>query len=430
MNNIGTSTLPDDQVEWLFLDLNSFFASCQQQDNPAFRGKPLIVVPADGVDTTCAIAASTEAKRLGIKTGTPVWEARQKCPDIIMVGGGHKRYVEYHNKVMTAIESCLHVDHILSIDECACKLLGDERIVDNALAMARKVKSAIRDQVGECLTSSIGLAPNRFLGKLASNMQKPNGLTVLTKADLPHKIMHLPPRALPGIGPRMEKRLDSHAIFTMADLYAADLHLLRTIYNGVEGERMYQKLRGIEPWRAPTIPRAISHEHVLEPALRNADGMHAFSHYLLAKAAERLRGKGLACQRLSFNMKYQKGPREFGRESRDITFHPTDDTLVLLRILNEQIFASLPQRRPFRIGVAVSDFVPAGQTQGDFFDVRPANTLGPALDKLNGKYGRGTIYFGGVENTPHGKSIMDFTSRIAFQRVPQLSEYDDRKKKK
>lgn len=420
----------DSRVAWLFLDLNSFFASCEQQDNPVWRGKPLIVVPAMDVETTCAIAASYEAKRLGIKTNTPVWEAKQKCPGLILVSGGHRRYVEYHNKIIAAIESCLHVDHILSIDECACKLLGDEQIVENAVALAKKVKTAIATQVGECLTSSIGLAPNRFLGKLASNMQKPNGLTVLTRADLPHKILHLKPRDLPGIGPRMERRLDQHSIFTMADLYAADVHLLRTIWNGVEGERMYQKLRGIEPYRPPSLPRVIGHEHVLEPALRNTPSMHAFAHYLLAKAAERLRGKGMACQRLSLHVKWQLQGRAWAKESRDVTFHATDDTLTLIRILNEQIFAKLPLLTPFRIGVALSDFVPATGAQGDLFATKPTGTLSPALDKLNSKYGRGTVYFGGVESSPHGKNIQNFTSRIAFQRVPKLSEYEERKKKK
>lgn len=422
---------PANTVEWLFLDLNSFFASCEQQDNPAWRGRPLIVVPSMGVETTCAIAASYEAKRLGIKTGTPVWEAKQKCPGLIMVAGGHRRYVEYHNKVMAAIESCLHVDHVLSIDECACRLLGDEQIVENAIALAKKVKAAIAAQVGQCLTSSIGLAPNRFLGKVASNMQKPNGLTVLTRADLPHKIAHLKPRDLPGVGPRMERRLDMHSIFTMADLYAADMPLLRKIWHGIEGERMYQKLRGIEPYRPPSVPRVITHEHVLEPALRNTAGMQAFAHYLLAKAAERLRGKGLACQLLGFYVKWQLPNKQWGRGGREIRFHATNDTLALIRILNEHIFPHLPLLTPFRVGVALSDFVPATAVQGDLF--APASTmlahrnLSPALDKLNSKYGRGTVYFGGVEGSAHGRDIHNFTSRIAFQRVPKLSEYDERK---
>lgn len=419
----------DDRVAWLFLDLNSFFASCEQQDHPEWRGRPLIVVPAQGVDTTCAIAASYEAKRLGIRTGTPVWEAKQKCPDLIMVGGGHRRYVEYHNAVIAAIESCLHVDHVLSIDECACKLLGDEQIVANAIALAKKVKATVARDVGECLTSSIGLAPNRFMGKVASNMQKPNGLTVLTPADLPHKIMHLRPRDLPGVGPRMEKRLDTHGIFTMADLYQADVHLLHKIYNGVEGERLYQKLRGIEPWRAPTVPRVISHEHVLEPGLRTQQGLHAFAHYLLAKSAERLRAKGLTCQRLVLSIKWHNGARDFSRDARAVSFHATADTLALIRILNEQIFPKLPLSKPFRLGIALTDFAAAGAMQGDLFapttNQRTNEKLSPALDALNTKYGRGTVYFGGAN-----RELYQFTSRIAFSRVPKLSEYDSRNKKK
>lgn len=418
------------RVYWLFLDLNSFFASCEQQDNPRYRGRPLIVAPAGGVDTTCAIAASYEAKRLGIKTNTPVWEARQKCPELIIVSGNHRRYVEYHHAVMQAIESCLHVDCVLSIDECACRLLGDEQLVPNATALAQKIKATIRTQVGACLTSSIGLAPNRFLAKVASNMQKPNGLTVLTIADLPDKILHLTPRDLPGIGPRMEKRLDAHGIFTIADLYAADMHVLRHIYHGIEGERLYQKLRGIEPWTPPSQARVIGHQHVLEPELRNLTGMQAYTQHMLAKAAERLRGKQLACQRLVLHVKWQGTGRQFYRSGLEITFHATNNTAALLQILNQHLLPALLAEQPgsaahpFRCGIMLCDLIPERNIQDDLFAPRPHAQLAPALDEINRKYGRGTIYFGSTVTDQQGQKLRAFGNRIAFQRVPKLDEYN------
>src|SRR5262249_15614359 len=116
----------DDRVAWLFLDLNSYFAACEQQENPSLRGKPIIVVQMV-TDTTCAIAASYEAKAFGIKTGTGVREARQLCPTVIAVEAKHELYSVYHERVLEAVGTCLPVEKVLSIDEMAGRLVGRQR---------------------------------------------------------------------------------------------------------------------------------------------------------------------------------------------------------------------------------------------------------------------------------------------------------------
>ena len=114
--------LPPRPLRWLFLDLNSYFASVEQQLQPELRGKPVIVAPV-GSDTTVAIAASYEAKRYGINTGTPVWEAKQKCPDLLITPARHERYVEFHDAIVAEIWKHVPVDKVCSIDEVACRLL-------------------------------------------------------------------------------------------------------------------------------------------------------------------------------------------------------------------------------------------------------------------------------------------------------------------
>jgi hypothetical protein len=174
----------DNEVQWLFLDLNAFFASCEQQDNPALRGKPIIVVQTL-TDSACAIAASYAAKAFGIKTGTLVRDARRLCPSVIPVQARHQLYTAYHERILKAVDTCLPIDKVCSIDEVACRLMGTERQVPVARELALKAKNALRVQVGECLTCSIGIAPNVFLAKVGSDMQKPDGLVIITKADLP-----------------------------------------------------------------------------------------------------------------------------------------------------------------------------------------------------------------------------------------------------
>src|ERR1700731_2995568 len=154
---MNTSTA-ENAVQWLFLDLNAFFASCEQQENPALRGKPVIVVQTL-TESAVAIAASYAAKAFGIKTGTLMREARQLCPAVIPVQPNHRLYTEYHERIMKAVDPCLAVEKVCSIDEMACRLMGTERQVPVARELALKVKSALREPVGECLPCSVGIAP-------------------------------------------------------------------------------------------------------------------------------------------------------------------------------------------------------------------------------------------------------------------------------
>ncbi|MDQ3229463.1 MAG: DNA polymerase, partial [Pseudomonadota bacterium] len=123
----------------LFVDFNSYFASVEQYDEPRLRGRPIGVVPVMAA-TTCCIAASSEAKAFGVKTGTAVWEAYERCPDIMIVEARPARYVEMHHLLMQAIEDCIPHDKADSIDEVACWLMGRERQRDNAITIAGNIK--------------------------------------------------------------------------------------------------------------------------------------------------------------------------------------------------------------------------------------------------------------------------------------------------
>ena len=196
--------LPPRPLRWLFLDLNSYFASVEQQLQPELRGRPVLVAPVMS-DTTVAIAASVEAKRFGIRTGTPVWEAKRRCRELIITPARHDRYVAFHEAIVAEIWRHIPVTQVCSIDEVACRLMDNENSVAAATALARRIKAGIRAHVGDCLTASVGIAPNRLLAKLASDLHKPDGLVVLTADTLPHRLFDLPLTAIAGIGPRMAR---------------------------------------------------------------------------------------------------------------------------------------------------------------------------------------------------------------------------------
>jgi len=208
----------DPRLQWLFLDLNSYFASVEQELRPELRDRPLAVVPLVA-DTTCCIAASYEAKRYGVRTGTQVGEAKRLCPAIVLVEARHELYVDYHHRVVEAVESCLPVTSVMSIDEMACRLLGREQPLLAALELARDVKAAVRRRVGSTLRCSVGLATNRYLSKVASDMEKPDGLVALTPDLLHDALSALTPRDLPGVGARMEKQARQQSPDTTGSAY-------------------------------------------------------------------------------------------------------------------------------------------------------------------------------------------------------------------
>ena len=166
-------------LNWLFVDMNSFFASVEQDARPELRGRPVGIVPMMA-DTTCCIAASYEAKSFGVKTGTMVADAKRMCPGLVLVEARHELYVAYHHRIVEAVESCLPVTAVRSVDEMACRLMGRERPLLAAMKLGRQVKARILERVGPMMRSSVGLATNRYLAKVASDMEKPDGLVALT----------------------------------------------------------------------------------------------------------------------------------------------------------------------------------------------------------------------------------------------------------
>ena len=147
-------------VEWLFLDLNFYFASVEQQDRSELRGRPIGVVPVK-TDNTCCIAASYEAKAFGVKSGTMVRDARVLCPHIELVEARPKLYVEYQQKIIQAVEEQIPISRVLSVDEMCCRLLGRERYLPNATTIGYRIKQSLRS-LGPALRCSIGLVPNSY----------------------------------------------------------------------------------------------------------------------------------------------------------------------------------------------------------------------------------------------------------------------------
>ncbi len=409
----------------LYVDFNSYFASVEQQLRPELRGKPVGVL-AVMAETTCCIAASYEAKAFGIKTGTGVRDARKLCKDIIFVEARPPLYIQFHHKLIEIVESCTHVENVLSIDEMVCKLTGSQQVKENALKLAAKIKREINKQF-EFIHCSIGIAPNTFLAKTASNMQKPNGCVVIEENDIPNKLFTLDLRALNGIGRQMQARLARYGIDTVEKLYAANRAQLRSAWGSIEGERYYDKLRGIEPFYVKNTRSSLGHSHVLPPEQRTISGAKAVLHRLLQKAAMRMRSYDLLTSHISIKIKLRhrktKEPARFYNES---AITSTDNSLKLTESLETLLheFTTIDANfDPIAVGVNFGALSNANEYIDDLFAEKPSaneKKLNKALDILNLKYGKNTVYFAGAHD-----ALASAPMRIAFNHVPDLVVEND-----
>ena len=423
---------PTPRVRWLFLDLNSYFASVEQQENPHLRNRPIAVVPVMA-DTTCCIAASYEAKAFGVKTGTQVGEAKTMCPSLVLVEARHELYVKYHHRVIEAVEGCVPVSSVMSIDEMACQLIGREQPLLAAIDLGRRIKSAIRAQVGSTIRCSIGLAPNRYLAKIASDMEKPDGLMALTHDLLPEALLGLTLRDLVGIGKRMERRLNARGVQTMAHLLALTPEQLRQAWGSVQGERLWHWLRG-EDFHDGELehPKSMGHQHVLPPEFRTPEGSYAIAHKLLHKAAMRLRAEKLWAAGIALTLRftvpknsaqgehYSGIPQQtWGEKLRLVECQDSQTLIEGLRKLWAMRPTGAMYEKPFLVSVTLIDLVPDPLHTLSLFsslDRESGRTqLASTMDQLNHKYGMDTLYFASMHLARAAAP-----TRIAFSSVPDL----------
>ncbi|HEX4331013.1 MAG TPA: DNA polymerase [Usitatibacter sp.] len=394
----------------LLVDFNSYFASVEQQVEPALRGKPLGVVPMMA-DTTVCIAASVEAKTYGVKTGTRVADAKKLCPGIEFVVARHEIYIEYHHRAVEVVDSVVPVRAVLSIDEMDCELTGRWREPERAMKIARDVKVAIGSKVGEYLRTSIGIGPNTFIAKTASDMVKPDGLVMIREEELPGRLFDLEVRALSGVGRQMEKRLHRHGIRTVRDLACKTKDEMHAIWGGVGGDIMWSRIRGEEQHERSGDTHSISHSSVLGPDHRDPEHAFAVLNRLTQKAAMRLRKAKYYAGRFSIDVKYLDGGH-WGAETRLVD---TQDTKTFLHAL-EKLWGKRPKgnRTILKVAMAYSDFVSEDDHTGSLFaSENRERALYSALDKLNARFGKQAVYFASAHKARDRGGM-----HIAFNHIP------------
>lgn len=412
-------------LRYLFIDFNSYFASVEQQENPSLRGRPVAVAPLMS-NATCAIAASYEAKRFGIRTGTKISEAKRLCPDLLVVPARHELYADYHRRLIAEIDRHIPVQKVWSIDEMACRLDRSETAPEAAADLARRVKRGIAGRVGACVKSSIGLAPSSLLAKIATDMEKPDGLVILRGGDLPGRLLDLDLSDLPGIGPRMRERLSQAGIETVASLWDLSPKQARAIWGSVGGERFWYSLHGFDVPDLETQRSVIGHSRVLDPESRPAARARFVARTLTLKAALRLRHYGLAAG--GFMLAGDKWQKSWASHVR---FPPSQDSFTFLRWLDAMwpdLVAKAGRRASFRhVQIGLFNLVPAAERQHDLFlraddagsETRRLEQLWSLIDAINDRHGRDTLTLA----SQLGQNLKYAGTKIAFSRVPGQFEF-------
>lgn len=394
----------------LFVDLNAFFASAEQQLRPELRGRPVAVVPVEA-DTSCCIAASYEARPFGVRTGTRIGEAKRLCPSLELVPARPAEYVRLHHEVIRAAETCVPVAEVHSIDEFACRLTGPQRDAAVAQRLAVEVKAAIQGRVGECLRSSVGIAPNRFLAKVASGMRKPDGLVVIKDADLPEALFGLSLRDLHGIGPRMHERLISHDVRSVEELCRLPEREMERLWGSVVGRWWWAWLRGQEVGERPSRRRSVGHQHVLPPEERGEASSRAVAVRLLHKAAARMRGLDYWARRMTVWIRFVDGRRW----KAECGFPETQDTRGLVEAF-VRLWAGRPGGSALCVGVTLHELVPRASAVPPLFESRRRDhRLAQAMDLVNDRFGRDAVYMGGMHGARSSAPM-----RISFNSIPKL----------
>jgi len=225
----------------IHVDMNAFYASCHQAVNPSLKGKPIIVAGNPKKRTGIVLTASYEARKFGVKTAMPNWQTRELCPQGVFITPDYRLYVSFSGKILDILKDYTPVVEQYSIDEAWLDVSGCHRLFGSSLDIAQTIQQRIARELD--LPCSIGISCNKLLAKMASDMKKPRGITVLKPEDIPKKIWPMPVGKLIGVGSKLAKHLEEMNIKTIGDLARVPVEILESNF-GVVGRHLHDLARG------------------------------------------------------------------------------------------------------------------------------------------------------------------------------------------
>lgn len=372
----------------LHVDMDAFFASVEQRDRPELRGKPVLV---GGTGPRGVVAAASyEARKFGCRSAMPSAVAKRLCPHAVFVKGSYEVYKKDSERIMDILESFTPLVQPVSIDEAFLDVTGSFGLFGPGEAIAAEIRARVKQELS--LTCSVGVAPNKFLAKLASDLRKPDGLTVITPETIRRTLDPLPVSRLWGVGPAAEKSLHKLGIRTIADLHALPLEVLRSRFDDF-GEHLWNLARGLDdrPVHTDREAKSISHEHTFAQDLEDPDAVRAVLADEAEQVARRLRRHGRYARTVTIKVRYG----DFETVTRSATLdHATDRTDEIAAAARSLFDTWARAFRPVRlIGAGVSNLTDAPGQIGlfDAGEAEKKRAVDKAADAIANKFGKRAV---------------------------------------
>ena len=400
----------------MHIDLNSCFATIEQQANPFLRGKPIAVAAFTSPDG-CILAASVEAKKLGIKTGMRVRDGRAIYPKLIVLSPDPWKYRNVHLSLRKLISDYTNNFYPKSIDEFVLDMEGYPKLrLQSMSRVAEEIKKRIKGEIGEWITVSVGIAPNRYLAKIAAGLHKPNGLDEINKDNFLSIYSKLKLTDLTGIKERNAARLNGMGIYSVLDFYEAPIWRLKAAFHSITGLYWHTRLAGYEVDNVEFARRSYGNSVALGKNLSKIEELSPILARLTEKMCSRLRGAGYSASGIHLMLAFKNGSWwHRGRLLSQAYFNSGDLYKAAFRLLIE----ANPASPVLNIAVSCFGLSRENSLQLNFFeDIGKKQNLTLAVDDINERWGGFTVAsarsFGGA------KVVMD---RIAFGGIKELEEF-------
>lgn len=378
----------------MHLDLNAFFASVEQQADPELQGKPIAVVGGSG--RTVITTSSYEARAFGVKTGMAKWEALRCCPQLIIVIGDNKKYTYTSTRIMEMMRDYTPEVEVFSIDEAWLDVTHSLNIFGTPERIAYLLKARILESFG--LKCSIGIAPNKLLAKLASDMQKPDGLTIIRPEEVSRVLERMPIKELCGIGKKMERHINMMSIYTCGELGRCDEARLTRKF-GIIGSRLKQMGQGIDktpvtPAEADDEVKSVGHSMTLRQDVDRREDILKFLLQLSEMVGRRARRYGVSGKTVTLYVRFADFYSSFGKQNTLKSYINLSDEIYRAAVVILDT-TELPQ--PVRqLGVKLSNLRYDAEQLSLFRDEQRKIDAIKAMDSVNDKFGEFKVTFGSL----------------------------------
>ncbi len=315
------------------IDLDAFFASVEQLDHPEYRGKPVIVRGIPGDRRAVVSTASYEARKYGVHSAMPLVTAVKLCPNAVFVRGNYARYSEKSQEVMSLFSNYSPTVIQISVDEAFIDLTGTERLFGNPLGVAKKIKNEVKEKTG--LTVSVGLAPTMYLAKIASGLNKPDGLTEIPQGGEEKFMLSLPLEKVWGVGTKTLEHLRSAGFRTTMDVHEKSIRLLRTIFGNSTGTFLYNAVRGNHEMDFGSEPKShsISSETTFDTDLDEEYAIETAIMTLSMDVLFRMHKENVRSKTVMLKIRYEDFTTVSIQETQDRSIMNADDMFARCRSL-------------------------------------------------------------------------------------------------